>query len=109
MNYKFSIITPEHKKENIPFLLELYETIKSQTYSNWEWVLYLNGNCKVVKCWVARDSHSRTTRARAHGQGTGARCKGGGYGENAVHRGGGGSGNGRAYLEASPVRSRAIG
>jgi len=46
MNYKFSIITPEHKKDNIPFLMELYDTIKNQTYSNWEWVLYLNGDCK---------------------------------------------------------------
>jgi len=48
MNYKFSIITPEHKKENIPFLMELYETIKAQSYDNWEWVLYLNGNCKIT-------------------------------------------------------------
>ena len=47
MNYKFSIITPEHKKENIPFLMELYESIKSQTYNDWEWVIYLNGNCKI--------------------------------------------------------------
>jgi SAM-dependent methyltransferase len=39
---KFSIITPEHDPGNIPFLLELYDTIKSQTYTNWEWVLYLN-------------------------------------------------------------------
>jgi glycosyltransferase involved in cell wall biosynthesis len=46
MNYKFSIITPEHQKKNIPFLLELYETIQNQTYDNWEWILYLNGNCK---------------------------------------------------------------
>ena len=45
-NYKFSIITPEHKKENIPFLMELYDTIKNQTYQNWEWVIYLNGNCE---------------------------------------------------------------
>jgi len=42
-NYKFSIITPTHSVKNIPFLLELYHSIKSQTYSNWEWVLYLNG------------------------------------------------------------------
>ena len=46
-NYKFSIITPEHKKDNIPFLMELYETIKNQTYTDWEWILYLNGDCKV--------------------------------------------------------------
>lgn len=48
MNYKFSIITPEHKKENIPFLMELYESIKAQTHDNWEWIIYLNGNCKIA-------------------------------------------------------------
>ncbi len=47
MNYKFSLITPEHSKKNIPFLLELYESIKEQTYENWEWVLYLNGDVKI--------------------------------------------------------------
>jgi glycosyltransferase involved in cell wall biosynthesis len=45
MNYTFSIITPEHDSKNIPFLLELYESILAQTYTNWEWVLYVNGNC----------------------------------------------------------------
>jgi len=40
--YKFSIITPEHSSRNIPFLVELYECIKNQTYENWEWILYLN-------------------------------------------------------------------
>jgi len=43
---KFSLITPEHSIENIPFLLELYDSILDQTYENWEWVLYLNGKCK---------------------------------------------------------------
>lgn len=43
---KFSIITPEHDPRNIPFLLELYETIEEQTYENWEWILYLNNQCK---------------------------------------------------------------
>lgn len=42
---KFSIITPEHDKSNIAFLIELYETIKEQTYTKWEWIIYLNGNC----------------------------------------------------------------
>ena len=41
--YKFSIITPTHK--NSDFLLELYESINKQSYSNWEWILYLNGDC----------------------------------------------------------------
>ena len=42
---KFSIITPVHKYHK--YLLELYDSIKAQTYSNWEWVLYLNGDCKI--------------------------------------------------------------
>ena len=47
MNYTFSLITPEHSKKNMPFLLELYESIKVQTYENWEWILYLNGEVKL--------------------------------------------------------------
>ena len=44
---KFSIITPEHDRNNIQFLQELYGSIVEQTYTNWEWVLYLNNNCKI--------------------------------------------------------------
>lgn len=40
---KFSLITPEHSPENIPFLMELYDSIKNQTYENWEWILCVNG------------------------------------------------------------------
>ena len=47
MNYKFSIITPSHK--NTPYLQELYESLVSQTYENWEWILWLNGNFKRYK------------------------------------------------------------
>ena len=43
---KFSIITPEHNPKNVLFLIELYQSIKDQTYTNWEWILYLNGVCK---------------------------------------------------------------
>lgn len=43
MNYSFSIITPTHSISNIPYLIELYNSIKSQTYSNWEWVIVVNG------------------------------------------------------------------
>jgi len=43
---KFSIITPTHSVKNLPFLLELYGSIVSQTHSNWEWVLYLNNGMK---------------------------------------------------------------
>ena len=42
---KFSLITPEHNPKNIFNLLELFESIKAQTYKNWEWVLYLNNGC----------------------------------------------------------------
>lgn len=38
---KFSIITPTHIKN--AFLLDLYKSIKAQTYSNWEWIIFLNG------------------------------------------------------------------
>ena len=43
---KFSIITPEHNPNN-PYLYELYESICSQTYTNWEWILFLNNGCKI--------------------------------------------------------------
>lgn len=46
-NYKFSIITPEHTKQNLPYLLELWDSIKNQKYTNWEWVLYLNNEVKL--------------------------------------------------------------
>ena len=42
---KFSIITPEHDPGNIPYLLELFDSIVAQTYSDWEWVLFLNNKC----------------------------------------------------------------
>lgn len=38
---KFSIITPSHKYQS--YINELYESITQQTYKNWEWILYLNG------------------------------------------------------------------
>lgn len=44
---KFSVITPEHSKENIPFLIELYESILNQSYTNWEWILLVNGNLDI--------------------------------------------------------------
>ena len=42
MDYKFSIITPAHKKN--PYLKELYDSIVAQTYGNWEWILWLNND-----------------------------------------------------------------
>ena len=38
---KFSIITPSHKYQT--YFDELYASIANQTYSNWEWIVYLNG------------------------------------------------------------------
>jgi glycosyltransferase involved in cell wall biosynthesis len=41
-NLKFSIITPTHDPDNIPFLLETFESLCAQTYVNWEWILFIN-------------------------------------------------------------------
>jgi glycosyltransferase involved in cell wall biosynthesis len=41
---KFSIITPSHKYQS--YIDELYTSITQQTYENWEWILYLNGQFK---------------------------------------------------------------
>jgi len=38
---KFSIITPTHRPT---YIGELYQSIKEQTYKDWEWILHLNGN-----------------------------------------------------------------
>jgi glycosyltransferase involved in cell wall biosynthesis len=57
MSIKFSIITPEHDPGNIPFLLELYESILTQNYRNWEWILYLNNKCTVEHIPKSIKSH----------------------------------------------------
>jgi len=44
---KFSIITPTHNPKNVPYLIELYNSICEQTYQNWEWILYLNNKITV--------------------------------------------------------------
>lgn len=41
---KFSLITPTHKIT--PYLSELLDSILNQTYSDWEWVLWLNNGVK---------------------------------------------------------------
>lgn len=46
----FSIITPSH---NIKYIEELYETILEQTYTNWEWIIYLNGGSASTKKFSA--------------------------------------------------------
>ena len=43
-NYKISIVTPTH---NIIHLSDLWETIKNQTYENWEWVIIANGGAVI--------------------------------------------------------------
>ena len=40
-NLMMSLITPAHVYNN--YLDELYESILAQTYTNWEWVILLNG------------------------------------------------------------------
>jgi glycosyltransferase involved in cell wall biosynthesis len=67
---KLSIITPTHRLTHID---ELYESIKNQTYKNWEWVLYLNGKAKRkflskeiekdprVSIYVDYDKHPKST------------------------------------------------
>lgn len=41
---KFSIITPSHK---LTYIEELYDSIKIQSYTNWEWIIYLNGGINI--------------------------------------------------------------
>lgn len=43
--FKFSLITPTHRIG--PFFEELYDSLLSQNYSNWEWVLWLNGGLTI--------------------------------------------------------------
>ena len=45
MDLRFSIITPEHSANNLPYLRDLWDSIQRQTYTNWEWVLFLNNGC----------------------------------------------------------------
>jgi O-antigen biosynthesis protein len=41
---KFSLITPSHRYQT--YFNELYTSIVAQSYSNWEWIVYLNGEFK---------------------------------------------------------------
>jgi glycosyltransferase involved in cell wall biosynthesis len=61
---KFSIITPEHNPDNLPFLIELYESIKAQTYQNWEWILFLNNGCyeQHIPDYIRSDSRVKVIR-----------------------------------------------
>lgn len=43
-NHIFSLITPTHNPRH---LHELHESISSQTYPHWEWIVYLNGSVKL--------------------------------------------------------------
>ena len=43
-NLKFSVITPTHIRNS--YLEDLYDSLVAQTYTNWEWILWLNGGAK---------------------------------------------------------------
>lgn len=43
---KCSVITPEHCPENArTYLVELFQSLQDQTYTEWEWVIGVNGKC----------------------------------------------------------------
>lgn len=44
---KFSIVTPTHLKN--AFLEELYASIKTQTYEDWEWIIFINGGASATQ------------------------------------------------------------
>jgi glycosyltransferase involved in cell wall biosynthesis len=58
---KFSIITPSHKYQT--FIDELYDSIVEQTYGNWEWILFLNGDFKIDQ---VSDRIKLDTRVKIH-------------------------------------------
>ncbi len=58
---KFSIITPSHKYQT--FIDELYDSIVEQTYGNWEWILFLNGDFKIDQ---VSDKIKLDTRVKIH-------------------------------------------
>ena len=65
-----SIITPTHKKSNIPNLLELYASIVVQTYTDWEWVLYINGELELEDIPTTITQHARTKIVVEHSNNT---------------------------------------
>jgi glycosyltransferase involved in cell wall biosynthesis len=64
-NLKFSIITPTHDPDNVPFLIETFESICDQTYDNWEWILYLNNKCipKFIPSYIVNHPKVRVFHA----------------------------------------------
>ena len=44
-NLKFSIVTPSHKYQT--YFFDLYKSLLNQTYTNWEWIVFLNGNFEI--------------------------------------------------------------
>lgn len=54
---KFSIITPTHLKN--AFLGDLYQSIVSQTHTDWEWIIYLNGGASAYQLQMFNDSRVR--------------------------------------------------
>jgi len=70
MNYKFSIITPTHNQKDPKFLLELFKSIVDQTYTDWEWILYLNGKCKIAQIPKEIQSHPQVKIVRTEDNNT---------------------------------------
>lgn len=62
---KISIITPTH---NAKYLKELEETIMTQTYSNWEWIVLLNNGAK----YRASDKRIRIFKSKINSTSIGA-------------------------------------
>ena len=63
---RFSIITPTHIYN--PYLMELWESIKSQTFKDWEWILFLNGEMtnKQVASEISNDKRVKIYRDIYH-------------------------------------------
>lgn len=69
---KFSIITPTHKIT--PFLEELYQSIVSQTYTDWEWNISLNGGAseKDIPDSISKNEKVIITDSKVYFDGVGA-------------------------------------
>ena len=71
---KFSVITPTNDPK---FLDETYESLKQQTYVDWEWVVFVNGPkapfyVEHLHGKYGKDPHVRIVTAPNHGWGIGA-------------------------------------
>lgn len=60
-----SVITPVHKT-SAPFLAETFDTLRTQTYLRWEWMLIENNGGKVPDA-IRKDPRVRVLQAPDHG------------------------------------------